>query len=141
MSIALTLITLSIGTELPQGIFACYYLMIIESLVILSVALFASRFSSTILASSFTIGMFLIGRSAYAFHKASERTSDELTRFVLRGLHNILPNLERFNIREVVAYSKPYPEDLLVLSSVYGGAYLVFFIAFSALIFQRKDLP
>ena len=141
MSLTLCAITIAIGTGLPDGLFACFYLMFLESLIILAIALFSSIFSSTVLATSFTIGMFLIGRSAYAFRTASERSTDEFTRWFLRGLHDILPNLERYNIREVVAYSKPYPENMIAMSSAYGLVYITFFLAFSALLFHRKDLP
>ena len=141
MSLTLTAIAWSIGTGLPSGLFTCFAFMALESLLLLSVALFSSIFSSSVLATSFTIGMFLIGRSAYFFDTAYKKSADPVQRVLFRVLHDVLPNLDRFNVREVTAYSKPIPAGMALTTSLYCLAYVAVFLALSALLFRKKDMP
>lgn len=141
MSVTLAAIVAALGIGMPNGLGACFGLMLLESLLILAVAQFSSIFSSSVLATSFTIGMFLIGRSSYMFLAASEKATDSLSKAVLRFLYDVLPNLDRFNIREVTAYSKPYPPGMPLTSAVYCMAYIIFFLALSAFLFRRKEMP
>lgn len=143
LMIAATLAALvsAMGGGMPTSYWECVYLMYLESLVILAIALFASIFSSTILSTSFTIGMFIIGRSAYFFMTLSDRSHDAAQKMLFKALYYFLPNLDRFNIRDVTAYSKPYPDGMLLTSSAYFVAYTTLFLVMSAYLFQRRDLP
>lgn len=141
MGVALGLLVAAMGTGLPNSFLSCNYLMLLESLLILAIALFSSIFSSTVLATSFTIGMFLIGRSAYILHTLAARNPDPASKWLLRSMHDILPNLDRFNIREVTAYSKHYPAEMLMQSSLYFLSYAGVFLLLSSRLFKRRDMP
>lgn len=141
ISLTLTVLLLMIGLGVPDGLIACYYLMCLESLIILAIAMFSSAFSSTILASSFTIALFLIGRSSFFLQSMANRSNDSFSKNFFSILYNIMPNLDRFNIRDVVAYAKDYPENHILISSGYFAVTVVFFISLSALLFYKRDLP
>ena len=140
MSLSLLTVIWIIGIKTSTGLYPCFYLMTLESLLILSIALFSSIFSSSVLATCLTLLLFLIGRSAYFFHSASEK-AEGLMRYVFRILYDILPNLERFNLREMAAYSKPYPDTLLLDSTIYALAYTTLFLTLSTILFIRRDMP
>ena len=138
MSLSLLTVIWIIGIKTSTGLYPCFYLMTLESLLILSIALFSSIFSSSVLATCLTLLLFLIGRSAYFFHSASEK-AEGFMRYVFRILYDILPNLERFNLREMAA--KPYPDTLLLDSSIYALAYTTLFLTLSTILFIRRDMP
>lgn len=130
-----------LGEALPQGFFAANYLMILESILILGLSLFLSLYtSSLILASSLSIAAFLIGRSSHTFQYLFERAQSASAKILLRVMYDLFPSLDRFNIREVVAYSKPYPESMVQISSLYFMGYFVFLFCLSLLVFRKKDL-
>jgi ABC-type transport system involved in multi-copper enzyme maturation permease subunit len=141
LSVNLYLILLGFGAEQIAGIFPCFVLMILESILILSVAVFFSTTtSSSFLAGSLTIGVLLVGKSDQSLRLIIERTGAAHSKIILRTFYDIFPSLSRFNIRDLVAYSKPYPREMLATSSVYFFAYVSFFLCMTIFIFRKKDL-
>ena len=133
------ILSLVIDKGLPDGLWGAFYLMILESLLILALSLLASLSSSSALAASITILFFLVGRNAYIFKQISNKTEGDVSHYLFRVLYDALPNLDRFNVREVVAYYKPYASEVLWFGSMYAAAYILFFISIAIILFWRKD--
>jgi len=129
------------GESLPMGYFSCCALILMESTILLGVASFFSVFTSTILASGFSFAIFLVGRSNQTLMTLSEKGLTEEVRRVARVLYNIFPNFERYNIREIVAYEKAFPDTMLVYGFVYMIGYLLICLMGASLIFSKRDLP
>lgn len=137
----LAAIILLIGEELPAGLAAATYLMVLESALLIALSLLISLGTSSIaLAASLAIAVFLIGRSSYAIYAFSQKTESLALAGIAKGAYTIFPSLDRFDIREVVAYGKPYPAGMLENSSLYFALYLVFVLSAAYWIFRRKDL-
>ena len=62
-------------------------------------------------------------------------------RMIAEILYVITPNLERFNIRDVVAYGRPYPAEMLPQGMIYAAAYVVICLTMACLLLSRRDLP
>lgn len=137
----LSLVLYNVGEPFPAGFLACGYLMVLESLLVLAISLFLSIYtSSLLLATSLSIAFFLIGRSSQSLQGMIKKSSSAGSKAVVKILYDIFPSLDRFNIREVVAYSKPYPSGMIQMSTLYFFAYLALLLFLSFLIFQKKDL-
>ncbi len=141
ISSTLTLLVIALSLGAPDGLLACFYLMTLESLIVLAIAMFASVFSSIVLATSFTIGVFLIGRSSYFLNTFYERMQDSSLRPLMRFIYDVMPNLDRFNIREIVAYAKDYPDNHVLIASAYFLFTVGFFISLGSFFFSKRDLP
>lgn len=129
------------GEPLPGGFTACLYLVFLETVVLLGFAFLCSSFTSSMLAAGFATAFFLIGRSNSSFQVMSEKAVTEGARAVARFFYYVTPNLERFNIRDVVAYGRPYPEEMLWVGLAYAAAYTLACLAASCIIIRRRDLP
>jgi Cu-processing system permease protein len=130
----------ALGEGFPQGLIACFYLMILESVFVLALAMFLSTsVSSSFLAGSITVAIFLMGRSSNTFRVIEQKSDSPLIKNAMRILYDLVPNLGRFNIREVVAYAKPYPEQMLFWSTLYWVSYLIFILGLTALVLRKKD--
>ncbi|MGZ3694465.1 MAG: ABC transporter permease [Bdellovibrionota bacterium] len=130
-----------LGEGTPAGFLAANYLMLLESLLVLGLSLlFSLALSSLFLAASLSLAFFLIGRSNHSLGLMADKVQSPAVKWTLRMLRNIFPSLDRYDIREVVAYSKPYPAEMIGTSSVYFVAYLTLLVALSILLIQRKDL-
>lgn len=125
----------------PAGLIPCLLLIAMESIVVLSIACFFSVFTNGFLSSCLTFAIFLIGRSNTTLYTIAERGHTSEIRTLAKALYVVLPNLERYNIRDVVAYEKPYPAELLWQGFAYLIAYLVFSTALASFLFQKRDLP
>lgn len=131
----------SLGEPLPAGLSAAGFLMLLEALLVAGVALALSLFfSSSFLSAAMAVAVFLLGRSNYTFFTLSDRAQDPALKFLLRAAHDYLPSLQRFDIRDLVAYGKPYPNGMVGVSSTYFIAYLAFVLAVAVLLMRRKDL-
>jgi len=129
------------GEPAPAGFAACLLLIFLESLVLLGIAFFCSSFASSILAAGVTVAFFLIGRSNSSFQVMAEKGLTASTRSVGKALYYLTPNLERFNIRDIVAYARPFPQEMLWVGLAYAAAYVAVCLAMSCLIIRRRDLP
>jgi len=139
--LVLLLIVYHADESIPAGLLAAVFLMILESILVMLVGLFLSLcLSSFFLVASISLAIFLIGRSAGTLKSVYDRLDSGAVKYVVRVIYDLIPALERFNIREVVAYGKPYPPGMVGESLLYFLAYAAFLIGISFLVFRRKDL-
>jgi len=129
------------GESVPPGFFPCLFLIFLETVVLLGFAFLCSSFTSSILAVGLTVGFFLIGRSNSSFLLMSEKALSSGTKSLAKILYYISPNLERFNIRDVVAYGRPYPEEMVWIGLMYCVAYVSICLSASCIIIRARDLP
>ncbi|NDF16004.1 ABC transporter permease, partial [bacterium] len=106
------------GDPAPDGFAACLFLVFLETVVLLAFAFLCSSFTSSMLAAGITAAFFLIGRSNSSFETMATKGLTAGTRAVARALYLVTPNLERFNIRDVVAYGRPFPAEMLPVGSL-----------------------
>jgi len=129
------------GESVPPGFVPCLFLIFLETVILLAFAFLCSSFTSSMLAIGLTVGFFLIGRSNSSFQLLGERALSSGTKALAKGLYYISPNLERFNIRDVVAYGRPFPEEMIWVGSLYCAAFVLVCISASCLIIRSRDLP
>lgn len=131
-----------LDSGIPAGFLSANYLMLLESILVLGLALFLSlALSSLFLASCLALAFFLIGRSNYSLGLLAGKMGSMPAKWALRAIHDVFPSLDRFDIRELVAYGKAYPEGMVALSSMYFVVYVILLLGASVIIIQRKDLP
>jgi Cu-processing system permease protein len=126
---------LSVSTALLQSLFLLY----LELLVMTSCALLFSSFSTTILASIYTSGVWIIGHLAGDIRFFGGE-SDSV--FIQKGsgiLYRILPNLEALNARSHATYGIPLETGQFLWSSLYGLLYAGAFLGFACVIFEHRD--
>lgn len=139
-SFTLVVTVFYIGEEIPNGLGAALFLMYLESVLIMAIGLlFSTCFSSFMLGTSLSIAVFLIGRSSLALRKMAEGTKSEFSKLLFKGMYGLFPNLDRFNIRDLVAYGKPYPEYLVLTSCAYFLCYVSILLLLNVLSLRRKD--
>lgn len=141
LAVNLAAILFLMGDPPPGGFLACLFLVFLENTVLLAFAFLCSSFTSSMLAAGLTVGFFLIGRSNSSFQVMSEKGLTAGSQAVARFLYYLTPNLERFNIRDVVAYGRPFPEEMLGLGMAYAAAYVIACLAASCIIIRSRDLP
>jgi Cu-processing system permease protein len=130
-----------LGEGFPSGLPSCFLLIYLENLVVLATAFLCSAFSSSVLAGGLTIAFFLIGRSNPSFAVMSEKAQTGGVKLVAKALYYSMPNFERFNIRDVVAYDRPFPPEMIWIGVVYAAAYVLVCLSASSLVIRGRDLP
>jgi Cu-processing system permease protein len=127
--------------NVPPGFIACIFLIFLENLVVLGVSFLCSSLMGTLVAVGATFSLFLAGRSSVTLQMLMEKAESSEGRVLATVLYYALPNLERFNIRDVVAYGKPFPPEMISYGVCYAVFYLLATISISCILFQKRDLP
>ena len=111
----------------------------IETMVILLVSILFSSLTSPILASVYTVALFLVGHSSSTLRGVIEKQSSLATRYGLYALYYLFPNLEKFNIRNEVVYGIVPDVKQVLIVLVYAAAYSLFLFILSSVIFERRE--
>jgi ABC-type transport system involved in multi-copper enzyme maturation permease subunit len=113
----------------------------LEMALFLAFAILASTFSTSLLSIVYTSAAFFAG------HIVSQLVTDArvigLTGFkfiTVKVLYYILPNLEKFNIRDFAVHQVALPWLSFLLAFAYCAAYVAFLLAAATWIFEKKEI-
>lgn len=141
LGVVLSLVVKVAGESIPNGFIESIFLTLLESSVILSVAFLFSIITSGFFAGSLSLAIFLIGRSSVSVLAMTEKASTPEVRALARGVYWIFPNLERYNIRDVVAYGRDFPGEMISNAGIYTILYTAFCLGLAILLLDRKEIP
>ena len=116
-----------------------FFLLYLQLLVIIAISLVFSSFSTPILSSIFTISLYLIGQVTWTFNEFKDKLLRPLDKIIAYFFYYILPNLEKFNIKNAVVMKTPLDGALIVHAILYGVVYTAALLILSILVFSRKE--
>ena len=124
-----------------EPVIAQLMLCAIEVLVLASVALLFSSFSTPFLTGAFTVGVWLLGRSADDMASLKSRQLGEALTRLLHFLAEVVPNLQLYVPGRALLVGEgtiglwPYVAE----SAAYGLLYAAIMLALAMVIFRRRD--
>lgn len=129
-----------IGIGYPVGAIALSLVyLVIELSLLVAVALLFSVFTSSILATLLSFGVYLVGHFSRDLLELGTLSENPGVKTFTETLYLILPDLSRLNFRNEAVYGLiPDATDLLS-NAVYGILYTVLLLALSTLIFSRRQ--
>jgi ABC-type transport system involved in multi-copper enzyme maturation permease subunit len=113
--------------------------MLLELSLLTAAAIAFGVFTSSLLATLFTLAVFLMGhlsRDLLAFAKLTKNPGVEQ---LMAGLYMILPDLERLNLKNQAVYNLLPDGTVLLTNAIYGTLYIILLLALSTLIFSRRE--
>jgi ABC-type transport system involved in multi-copper enzyme maturation permease subunit len=135
----LALMALYSAGPMNWGVLTAVLLILVELMVVTAVAVLFSTFSTPTLSAMLTLGVWVIGRFSSDLLDFAKRSEDPLTRAVVMGVHYVLPNLEKFDVKNLVVYRMAIDPAYVGGAVVYGLLYILFLIGLAAVIFERRD--
>ena len=126
--------------DYPVGsiLVAILYLFLELSLVA-AVALLFGVFTSSLLATLLTFGVYLMGNLSTDLVTLGNLSRNSNIQTLTQGLFLVLPNLSLLNLKNKAVYNLlPSPLELLG-NGVYGLVYTVMLLAIAILIFSRRE--
>jgi ABC-type transport system involved in multi-copper enzyme maturation permease subunit len=115
------------------------YFIILQFVIITSLALLFSTFSSPLLSAVFAFSLFVIGTFGDDLRLfASSATG--MVRWVGSAVAYIIPNFASYNVITRVAHGEAVSGQLIRLNTVYALLYTAVVISGAILIFQRRNL-
>jgi ABC-type transport system involved in multi-copper enzyme maturation permease subunit len=120
-------------------IFVALYFIILEFLVICSLSLFFSSFSSPLLSAVFSFSLFVIGSFADDL-LGFARLAHGFTRWFATGAAYLVPNFSSLNVISNVAHQQPLGMNLVLQNTLYALFYTAAVMSGAILIFERRNL-
>lgn len=114
-------------------------LIFVEIMVMTSVALLFSSFSTPFLSGFLTLGVFVLGRLAVDLRGLTAKIQSVVVDYLVVGVSRVLPNLETFNIGSRVAHKAVVPWSYVGESAAYGLLYISITLLIATALFQRRD--
>ncbi|UCH96708.1 MAG: ABC transporter permease subunit [Candidatus Aminicenantes bacterium] len=116
-----------------------FFLLYLELLVIIGISLVFSSFSTPILSSIFTISLYLVGQVTWTFNEFKHKLVSPLEKAVAHFFYYVLPNLEKFNIKNAVVMKTGLDGYLIINAVIYGICYTSALLILAILIFNKKE--
>ncbi len=127
------------GFPIHAALFQAVQLILVESLVVMAIALLFSTFSSATLSASMTIGLYIVGHLTSDLKVIAEKSASQVAKAVMTGLYYMCPNLEVLNIKGQAASGVSLAIETQVLATGYGVLYAGLLLFAACLIFQRRE--
>jgi len=145
-----SLLVLAVGAVLAASsgaslgpLLAALGLTVAEVLVVASVAMFFSSFSTPFLTGALTLGVWLVGRSADNMVTMRSRMIGPELKSVLAAVAEVAPNLNLFvpgrHTLETLSPEHGGPFLYVATSSGYAVVYSAILLALAVLVFRRRD--
>lgn len=120
-------------------VFVALYFIVLEFLIICSLALLFSSFSSPLLSAVFAFSLFVIGSFAEDLRTFAGATQG-ISRWLATGAAYLVPNFSAFNVITSIAHAQPVAGQLIVQNTLYALFYAAMALSGAVLIFDRRDL-
>ena len=115
------------------------YFIILQFLIITSLALLFSSFSSPLLAAVFAFSIFVIGTFSEDLRGFAAMTQG-MTRWLTTAVAYIVPNFSALNVISSVAHQQPVGGQLILYNTGYALFYSAMALCGAVLVFERRNL-
>jgi ABC-type transport system involved in multi-copper enzyme maturation permease subunit len=130
------------GWEAPAAdprMLAAVYLIFVQLVLVIALALFFSTFAEPLWATVFTFGLYVAGHFSADLKHFDVVVGDSPVMYVTTGLYYLLPNMATFDVKSAVVHAQAVPAGYLATATLYGACYSLALVAAAVLIFAKKD--
>ncbi len=121
------------------AVLAASFLIYLELVLLVAVALMFSSFTTPMLAALFSFAVYLIGQFSKDLLVMASLSESTMTRLVLTILYYLLPNLSNFGFIAEASHGRVVPRSLAVSATVYAIVYVGILLSGAVLIFQKRN--
>jgi ABC-type transport system involved in multi-copper enzyme maturation permease subunit len=139
MSLAFVGVSLASGAPIDGGHAAALSLMGVEMMLVVGIATLFSSFSTPMLSSLFTIGLYVLGHLTRDLRELGQLAGVESIQNAANILYHALPDLEIFNLTLQAAHGLPILASEIWLPVLYALLYVTGLLMAASFIFERRD--
>jgi ABC-type transport system involved in multi-copper enzyme maturation permease subunit len=134
--VAVSLLT---GAPVTTTHAAAILLICAELTLVVAVATFFSSFTTPMLASFFSVGVWVVGCLTRNLRDLGALSDLDTVRIATAWLHRLLPDLASFNLSIEAAHGLPISASDVWLPVAYGAGYAALILVGAMTIFERRD--
>jgi ABC-type transport system involved in multi-copper enzyme maturation permease subunit len=143
MAIGLSAALFYVTRKFERGdgtIVVAIYFILLELALITALALFFSCFSSPILSTLYTLGIYVAGVFSPDIRDIGIVTSSPVVKAVAKFIYYVLPNFHNFNTIAAAAHSETIPPALIWQNTAYASLYVIVVLIAASVMFSGRDL-
>jgi ABC-type transport system involved in multi-copper enzyme maturation permease subunit len=110
-----------------------------ESILLILISILFSGITSPILASVSTIAIFIIGHAEGIFRYMFMTTQIPAVEYVAKAVYYVLPNFEKFNIRNDIIHGIVPSFTMVIIAMLYAFSYALLLLVITQAAFKKKD--
>jgi ABC-type transport system involved in multi-copper enzyme maturation permease subunit len=122
------------------AILVAVYFILLELALITALALFFSCFSSPLLSTLYTLGIYVAGVFAPDIKGVSEFTQNPAMAAAARFVYYLLPNFHNFNVIAAAAHGEVIPFSLIWHNTLYAALYVILILIAASAVFSGRNL-
>jgi ABC-type transport system involved in multi-copper enzyme maturation permease subunit len=122
-----------------RWLFAALYFIVLQFLIITSLALLFSSFSSPLMSAVFAFSLFVVGTFAEDLRGFAGMATG-MVRWLATGAAYLIPNFSALNVISSVAHEQPVSTQLMLYNTAYALIYTTMALCGAVLIFERRNL-
>jgi Cu-processing system permease protein len=115
------------------------YLILLELVLIVALALMFSSFTTPMLAALFSFAIYAIGHFSGDLKLAAAMSSSPLIRGLLTFAYYLLPNLSNFGYISQASHGQIAPMKMVISATIYAAIYIAVLLSAAMLIFQKRN--
>jgi ABC-type transport system involved in multi-copper enzyme maturation permease subunit len=116
------------------------YFILLQFALVTALALFFSCFSSPMLSTLFTLGIYITGVFANDIRSVGDFTRNPALLAVTRTLYFLVPNFHNFNVIAAAAHGDAIPFSLIWQNTLYAALYVALVLVAAVAVFSRRNL-
>ncbi|AFY78922.1 MAG: ABC transporter permease [Hydrococcus sp. C42_A2020_068] len=132
--LSLSKISYPLSTILVSQLF-----LLVELALLIAVAILFGTFTSSILATLFSFGIYLMGHISSNLLKLGALSKNVTVESITKAIYLVLPDLERLNLKNQAVYGLLPSSEELVSNAIYGILYAALLLSIAILIFSRRE--
>jgi ABC-type transport system involved in multi-copper enzyme maturation permease subunit len=123
-----------------MSVLVAIYFILLELALVTALALFFSCFSSPMLSTLFTLGIYITGIFANDIRNFGEFTNNSALKVLTRGLYYVVPNFHNFNSIAAAGHGESIPLSLIGQNTLYAALYVALLLLASSAVFSSRNL-
>jgi ABC-type transport system involved in multi-copper enzyme maturation permease subunit len=150
LAVNTSLMTLGLGAALfyvgrpfvrsDSTILVAVYFILLELALVTALALFFSCFTTPMLSTLFTLGIYITGIFAQDIRDFGIVTRNPVILNITRVIYYLLPNFHNFNAMAAASHGFPVPHALIAQNTLYALLYVAIVLIAAAAIFSRRNM-
>jgi ABC-type transport system involved in multi-copper enzyme maturation permease subunit len=123
-----------------SSMFVAIYFILLELALVTAIALFFSCFSSPMLSTLFTLGIYVAGVFTPDIRNVGDLTNSPAVKTAMRALYYLIPNFHNFNAISAAGHGEMIPSSLIWQNTLYALLYVTVVMFASSVVFSRRNL-
>lgn len=126
---------------IPRGFWDALFLLFVQCVFMASLAIFFSIFLTRGANVTLSVILYFLGhvKSGYLGYLIS-RSESGVEKKIYQVIYYLLPNLENFNVKNLLAFNFELPFSYIVKTCAYSLGFSAVFLAAAAFLLNRKEL-